>query len=62
MKERKKPLTKARNCYSCDHCTYLGGGDHMCDVDNEIVVDAWDPTDEFYHCKGKDYINGVADD
>ena len=57
-KRRRKPLrgpNNAQNCYECDHCVYLGEGDHMCDLDNEIVVNEWEPTDEFYHCGGKDF-------
>lgn len=56
MKENKpKPITKKRNCGTCDHCVYLGEGDHMCDLDNEIVINEWEPTDEYYHCEGRNY-------
>lgn len=42
-------------CFDCDHCVYTGEGDHLCDVNNEFVVEEWKPTDKFYHCGGKKF-------
>lgn len=28
---------------SCDNCMYIGEGDFMCDIDNEIVISEWMP-------------------
>ena len=43
-------------CFECDHCQYIGEGDHICDVNMEIIVCEWEPTDMFYHCGGKEFI------
>lgn len=57
MKKRttRRSAPKEKCCYDGDHCIYIGDGDHLCDVDNEIVVNDWEPTEEFYHCVGKDF-------
>lgn len=41
---------------SCDSCIYLGDGDFACDRDDYVIVmENWEPTDEYLHCtrKGK---------
>ena len=43
-------------CFECAHCQYIGEGDHICDVNMEIITDDWEPTDMFYHCGGKEFI------
>ena len=25
----------------CDHCLYIGEGDFICDIDNDIVISEW---------------------
>ena len=27
----------------CDHCLYIGEGDFICDIDNDIVISEWLP-------------------
>lgn len=46
----------AGNCFDCDNCQYIGEGDHICDVHHVGVICEWEPTDEFYHCGGKDFV------
>ena len=43
-------------CFECANCQYIGEGDHICDVNMEIIVCEWEPTDMFYHCGGKEFI------
>ena len=43
-------------CFECANCQYIGEGDHICDVNMEIITDDWEPTDMFYHCGGKEFI------
>lgn len=43
-------------CFECANCQYIGEGDHICDVNMEIIIDEWEPTDMFYHCGGKEFI------
>lgn len=54
-KKNRKPLTQNINCLNCNHCIYIGEGDHICDMTNDIVTDDWQPTEDFYQCKGKDF-------
>ena len=42
-------------CFECANCQYIGEGDHICDVNMEIIVDEWEPTEMFYHCGGKEF-------
>lgn len=58
-RKHKKQGNKVKTCvtcFDCANCMYIGEGDHICDVDMTLVVDEWDPTDEFYHCGGKEFI------
>lgn len=48
-------LEDAEICNNCEHCQYLGEGDHWCDETDEIVLDAWEPTDKFMCCGGKHF-------
>ena len=43
-------------CFECANCQYIGEGDHICDVSMDIIVDEWEPTDMFYHCGGKEFV------
>ena len=31
----------------CPNCMYIGEGDSVCDVMQKIVLDDWQPTDDF---------------
>ena len=55
MGKRKKSEMELRNCFNCEHCTYIGEGDHICDMTNDVVVEDWMPADDFYACNGKDF-------
>ena len=52
-----KPLTQQINCFNCNHCTYIGEGDYVCEMSFAFVIRDWTPNDDFYHCKGKDFEN-----
>ena len=48
-------MTK-KDCFTCENCIYIGYGDYLCDVNNEIVLEEHtEPTEEFCWCKGKEY-------
>lgn len=32
---------------SCPHCIYIGEGDSLCDVLQEIILEDWTPTEHF---------------
>lgn len=38
FKKRHKPCDD-----QCEHCLYIGDGDFMCDIDNDIVISEWMP-------------------
>lgn len=59
MPKRKKNhyREKPRMCDPgmCDHCTYIGEGDFICDSgpgEPVLVVDDWEPTENYLQCKG----------
>jgi len=46
-------------CYRCEHCEYIGDGDHICkkheeDPDRAIVISDWEPTENYMQCKRKE--------
>lgn len=55
----KRPKRKKReckqNCFYCGKCTYIGEGDYICEDSTEVVIGDWQPTENFYSCKGKGY-------
>ena len=51
MRKRRKKQKKERRCFSCDHCIYIGEGGYICDLNNEVVIDDWTPTEEFNSCE-----------
>ena len=48
----------------CDHCLYIGDGDFICDILGDgpgltmSVVESWEPTEKFLHCKKVGHRNG----
>lgn len=55
--KNRKPLTDMINCHNCNNCTYIGEGDYICDMTNEVVISDWQPTEDYYSCDGKDFEN-----
>lgn len=51
---KKRPVLKLCDPGMCDHCTYVGEGDFLCDdYPGEvyvIVMSDWEPTEYFLHC------------
>jgi hypothetical protein len=56
MSKRKRKNGQPNNCEYCEHCIYVGEGGYMCDMSNEIVIDDFEPTEDFYMCDGKDFL------
>lgn len=55
-KQRVERPEKPRICDPgmCDHCTYIGDGDFLCDYKTDVsvlVVESWDPTSEAGRCQ-----------
>lgn len=49
-------------CMNCEHCVYIGEGDSICDADEPfLILDDWDPTDEYFACGGADFIDKDED-
>ena len=56
-KNRPTPAEKpVKCCFDCANCMYIGEGDHLCDVNMELITDDWEPTEMFYHCGGKEFV------
>lgn len=58
-KRKQKPQEQSeavKRCFECGNCQYIGEGDHICDLNMELITDDWEPTDMFYHCGGKDFV------
>ena len=54
-KRKRKPL-EGKTCFDCANCQYICEGDHICDVNMELVTDDWEITEMFYHCGGKEFV------
>ena len=57
MAQKVKPKKKERFCDPavCDCCVYIGEGDFVCDKhiadpDRVLVVDEWEPTENYLQC------------
>ena len=48
-------LKRDRCCLNCDHCIPIGEGDHWCDECLVMVLDEYEPTDDYYSCNGKEW-------
>lgn len=38
-------------CHTCPNCVYLGDGDHICDLNNQVVMINWEPTENYGCCE-----------
>jgi hypothetical protein len=55
-KKKTRPMSDRVNCFNCEHFIYIGDGDYICVMSNELVVEEFNmPTDDFYSCDGKDF-------
>ena len=55
-KKRKRRQHYQEKPRMCDHCQYIGDGDFICDDAPEgpvIVVDGWEPTENYLRCRNK---------
>lgn len=39
-----------KECIGCDDCMYIGDGDSICDKTYKLVLDDWEPTDNYGNC------------
>lgn len=48
-----KKKNKRRFCdpEMCDNCMYIGEGDFVCEKYLVLVVDEWEPTDDYMKCE-----------
>ena len=55
MKVRINPKKTFKTCDpgKCSFCQYIGDGCFLCEKYLEVVVDDWEPTDEFRMCARK---------
>lgn len=50
MRKKKQPNPE-RMCFGCNHCTYIGEGGYFCDRIRKMVIEDWQPTQNFALCK-----------
>ena len=43
------------DCSTCDNCICLGEGNHYCEVNESLVLDEYEPTDDYCWCDGEYY-------
>ena len=55
-KRKSKPMTSERNCFNCANCNYLSEGGYICDCNNDVVIENFEPTDDFYSCNGRRFV------
>jgi len=46
MKKKEKTCDPS----TCDYCQYIGEGDFLCDKYLEVVVEDWEPNENFLMC------------
>lgn len=56
-----KPCTDRMNCHLCKKCTFMGRGNYICNMTNDVVISDWRPTENYYFCEGKDFENICAE-
>lgn len=55
--KNRKQFGNTRNCQHCENCTYIGEGDYICSMTNEVILyDFNSPTEHYFSCKGKDFV------
>lgn len=50
-------MDKEKTCYNCEECICVGEGGFLCCANKEhkLVIDDFEPTDDFYWCKGRKF-------
>ena len=56
MSKRRKTKKEIKCCHMCEYCLYIGEGDYMCDTNTDIVIEEWQPTEDYYSCGGKKFV------
>ena len=51
----RKSRNDNRSCENCGNCIPLGEGDHLCDVNDTMVIEEYQPTDNYIWCGGKQW-------
>ena len=52
---RMSKMKKTKTCETCDNKIILTEGGIVCELNYEIVVDEYTPTDKYLWCNGKMY-------
>lgn len=47
-----------KDCLKCDECIPIGEGDHICGVNNSLIIDEYEPTENYLWCQNaEDFKN-----
>lgn len=56
-RRRKHCNPNPKICNDCALCIYIGEGDFICENEPDtVVIEDWEPTEDFMRCKGKEFI------
>lgn len=58
-------VTSSMCCLTCENCIPIGEGDHVCFEaldDPVLVLEDYEPTDNYFACGGSEYDGGEDDD
>jgi hypothetical protein len=59
-KHKRKHPELNKNCFNCNNCEYIGEGDYICSMNNDIVIGEWQPTEDFNSCGGAVYHQKIT--
>lgn len=61
MKNMKRDTPKI--CSTCEHCVYIGEGDFICDIDEQVIVmEDFMPNENYNCCNECDWEKADDDD
>lgn len=56
-------MLTAKCCENCDNFVPIGEGDHVCIAGEPVLIlEDYEPTDDYYYCAGQAYEGGIDDD
>lgn len=47
---------KEKLCEQCENCIYLENGDMICDVNDELIYEDFQPTDKNMWCEMENFV------
>lgn len=54
-REKRRHSNVRRRCDNCGECTYVGDGGYWCMEHCKLVMDDFEPTEDYFVCGGKSW-------